>query len=129
VIYLDASALVTFVVRRKFADELDEFLGATPEQTCTSTIGLVETVRACDRSGDYPYLMRRLLREHTEIRVTASIRDAAANVPGALRSLDALHVASAQQLGPELTSLVTYDHRMADAARAVGLPVAMPGLE
>jgi uncharacterized protein len=129
VIYLDASALVTFVIRRKYAEDLDEFLASTPSQTCTSTIGLIETVRTCDRSGSYPHLMARLLREHTEIKVTPEIRDVAAHVPGVLRSLDAVHVASAQQLGPELISLVTYDKRMADAARAVGLPVAMPGLE
>jgi predicted nucleic acid-binding protein len=129
VIYLDASALVTFVIRRKHAEELDEFLASTPSQTYTSSIGLIETVRTCDRLGSYPNLMARLLRDHTEIKVTADIRDAAAHVPGALGSLDAVHVASAQQLGSELISLVTYDKRMADAARAVGLPVAMPGLE
>jgi uncharacterized protein len=127
--YLDSSALVTIVVERRHAEELRAFMAEMSALTCTSTIGFIETVRTCDRSGNYPHLMQRLLREHTEIKVTATIRDAAANVPGALRSLDALHVASAQQLGPELTSLVTYDHRMAGAARAVGLPVAMPGLE
>lgn len=55
--------------------------------------------------------------------------DAAANVPGTVRSLDAIHVASADVLGSELIALVTYDRRMADAAHEAGLPVAMPGLE
>lgn len=128
-IYLDSSALVTIVVEREHANELRKFMDQhAAAKTVTSTIGFIETVRTCDRSGSYPHLMARLLREHTEIKVTADIRDAAANVPGALRSLDTVHVASALQLGPELISLVTYDHRMADAAREVGLPVAMPGL-
>ena len=128
--YLDSSALVTIIVERRYVGELHAFLDEhATEDTVTSTIGFIETVRTCDRLGSYPNLMARLLREHTEIKVTAEIRDAAAHVPGALRSLDAVHVASAQKLGSELISLVTYDKRMADAARAVGLPVAMPGLE
>lgn len=129
-IYLDASALVTFVVARRHAVELRRFLDAHGTTgTCTSTLGFVETVRVCDTIGDYPNLMARLLREHNEIRVTDRIRDAAAMVPTRLRSQDAIHVASAEALGPDLTALVTYDKRMADAARAVGLPLAMPGLE
>jgi uncharacterized protein len=130
VIYLDASALVTFVARRPNFPELEQYLASLPGRlTCTSTIGFVETVRNCERVGAYPDLMRTLLRDHTEIPLTDVVRDAAARVPGGLRSLDAIHVASAELLGPELTSMVTYDKRMADAARRVGLPVAMPGLE
>jgi len=40
--------------------------------------------------------------------------------------LDAIHLASAQALGPALDAFVTYDDRLADAARAVGLPVIRP---
>jgi predicted nucleic acid-binding protein len=130
VIYLDASALVTYVARRMHVTDLENYLAvSTDARICTSTIGLVETVRTCDRLGDYPRLMAQLLRECTEVPVTDAVRDAAARVPGGLRSLDAIHVASAELLGPELTSVVTYDKRLADAARRAGLPVAMPGLE
>ncbi|MGH3915402.1 MAG: type II toxin-antitoxin system VapC family toxin, partial [Pseudonocardiaceae bacterium] len=78
---------------------------------------------------DFPGLMATLLRDHAEIQLTSAIRDAAANVSGIVRSLDAIHVASADALGPELIALVTYDRRMADAAHKAGLPVAMPGLD
>jgi predicted nucleic acid-binding protein len=129
VIYLDASALVTFVAERARAAELRRFLDVlTTASTCTNTIGLVETVRICDSIGDYPSLMARLVREHDEIPLTDQIRDAATMVPSRLRSLDAIHLASAEMLGSELTALVTYDKRMADVARSVGLPVAMPGM-
>lgn len=128
-IYLDASALVTFVVRRRHVEELEAFLSAREETTCTSTIGFVETVRTCDQIGNFPNLMATLLRDHNELKVSEAIRDAAVRVPGMLRSLDAIHVASAEQLGSELTALVTYDGRMAEAARKAGLPVAMPGAE
>ncbi|HEU5475156.1 MAG TPA: type II toxin-antitoxin system VapC family toxin [Actinophytocola sp.] len=129
-IYLDSSALVTIVVERPHAKALRRFLDTrATEKLATSTIGMIETVRTCDRLGNYPNLLPRLLREHTEITVTGLIRDAAANVPGPVRSLDAIHIASAEALGRELTALVTYDKRMAETARQNGLPVAMPGLE
>lgn len=129
-IYLDASALVTVIVERRFAGELRGFVESRPtSRTATSTIGFVETVRTCDRIGRFPNLMGALLRDHAEIRLTDTIRDAAANVPGTVRSLDAIHVASARLLGSELVALVTYDDRMAEAARGAGIPVSMPGLE
>jgi predicted nucleic acid-binding protein len=129
-IYLDSSALVTIVVERHHAKALRRFLDAhATEQLATSTVGMIETVRTCDRLGSYPNLMPRLLREHTEITVTKVVRDAAANVPGPVRSLDAIHIASAEMLGSELIALVTYDKRMAETARDNGLPVAMPGME
>lgn len=129
-IYLDASALVTVVVERAHAEDLHRFLDAHAQDlTCTNTIGFIETVRTCDQIGTFPNLMATLLRDHNELKISDSVRDAAVRVHGMLRSLDAIHVASAEQLGSELTALVTYDHRMAEAARKAGLPVAMPGLE
>jgi predicted nucleic acid-binding protein len=46
--------------------------------------------------------------------------------PPELRSLDALHLATALELGDEIDALVTYDRRLADAARAHGLRVESP---
>lgn len=127
-IYLDASALVTLVVERRHASALRRFLEQTRDRTGTSVIGMVETVRTCDQVGSFPNLMAHLVREHDEITVTGAVRDAAANLPDGLKALDALHIASAEQFGPELTALVTYDKQMAKAARERGLPVAMPGM-
>lgn len=129
-IYLDASAMVTMVVERAYADELREYLaGYASSRTYTSTIGFVETVRTCDSIGTFPGLITDLLRQHQEVKVTDQVRDDAARLPGRLRSLDAVHVASASLLGSELIALVTYDQRMADAASSAGLPVAMPGMK
>jgi predicted nucleic acid-binding protein len=126
-IYLDASALVTIVVGRRNFTELDDFLDAHGGvRTCTSTVGFVETIRTCDQIGMFPNLMASLARDHTQISLDNDIRDAAARMPGNVRALDAIHVASAQVLGSELTALVTYDKGMAEVARAIGLPVAMP---
>ncbi len=43
-----------------------------------------------------------------------------------LRTLDAIHIATALAVGDDLESIVTYDERMIDAARLIGLPTATP---
>jgi predicted nucleic acid-binding protein len=128
-IYLDASALVTWIARRQHVDALEKYVGKGVTETCTSTIGLIETVRTCDRLGNYPRLMTTLLDDHVEIPVSDQVRDGAANFAGQVRSLDAIHIASAELLGSELEALVTYDKRMAEAARNAGLPVETPGMK
>lgn len=47
--------------------------------------------------------------------------------PVAVRSLDAIHIATALSLGLDLGAFITYDRNQAKAARAVGLPVRSPG--
>ena len=56
------------------------------------------------------------------------VRDRAGTMmPGSsLRSLDAIHPASAEVLGPSLTAVVTYDRRMIEAAEQLGLRVVTP---
>lgn len=129
-IYLDSSALVTLISGRSYAKELREFLAAKPAMPmATSTLGFIETVRTLDQVGDYPTIMQDLAREFTEILITEEVRDAAALLPKGVRTLDAVHIASAQIIGEALEVLVTYDKRMRDVARSVGLPVEAPGLD
>ncbi len=73
--------------------------------------------------------MAQLLRDYDELALTSEIRDRAADVPGGLKSLDAIHIASAETLGEELIAFVTYDRRMAQVAESRGLPVASPGMK
>src|SRR5262245_60022953 len=121
--------MVTMVVGRRHADDLREYLGGYPSsRTYTSTIVLVATVRTCHSIGAFPRLLTDLLHQHQEVKLTDEVRDAAARLPGRLRSLDAIHVVSAALLGSELEALVTFDKRMAEAAHGAGLPVAMPGM-
>ena len=47
--------------------------------------------------------------------------------PATLRSLGAIHLAAAAHFKQELTAFVTYDHRLADACRDIGLATASPG--
>jgi uncharacterized protein len=46
--------------------------------------------------------------------------------PSELRSVDAIHLATAERLGSDLGGVVTYDARMAAAARQLGLRVSSP---
>ena len=129
-IYLDASALITLICEREHASALRAFIARRPGMPMgTSTVGLVETVRTLDRIGDYPDAMPDLAARFTEILPTEEVRNAAAGLPGRLRTLDAIHVASAEVIGPVLDTLVSYDRRMLEVARTVGLPAAAPGLD
>jgi hypothetical protein len=127
-IYLDASAIITLIAGRRHAPELRDLLAARPTMPMgTSTLGFVETVRTLDQIGDYPSVMADLVAGFTEILVTEEVRDAAARLPKGVRTLDAVHIASAQILDDALEVLVTYDKRMYDVAQFIGLPVAAPG--
>jgi uncharacterized protein len=121
--------MVTYVVRRTNFVELQEFLARHSQfRGATSTVGLVETVHNCDRLGTYPNLMSQLLRDYDELETTAEVRDRAANLPGRRKALDAIHVATAEALGEDLVSFITYDRRIATVARSRGLPVAPPDM-
>ncbi len=67
--------------------------------------------------------MRRIQLLRINERV---LREAGRLEPSELRSLDAIHLASARQFGVSVRQIVTYDDRMADAARALGWRVVAP---
>jgi predicted nucleic acid-binding protein len=94
----------------------------------SSVLTEVETLRALTRSA--PRAVSRLspLLDLVElVEISAAIRMLALTItPPAVRSLDAIHLATALHIGPRLTAFVTYDKRLADAARAAGLNVQMP---
>jgi predicted nucleic acid-binding protein len=62
------------------------------------------------------------------IAISDDVLDAAGRLPpGTLRSLDAIHLATAVLLGSDLGSLLTYDRRMRETATAMGMTAASPG--
>jgi predicted nucleic acid-binding protein len=126
---MDTSALVTWMTRRSQWGALDAFLQErATEPLATSTLGFVETVRTLDLVGHFPKVVEDLDARITEILLTREVRDAAALLVGRLRTLDAIHVASALSLRDDLTALVTYDRRMLETARGEGLPAHAPGI-
>jgi len=95
----------------------------------TSALSRVEVVRAVQAGGAVAVAkaQRQLGRLH-QISLDPSLLDSAASLaPGALlRSLDAIHLASAQLLGADLRAIVTYDERMVAAATGLNLAVVTP---
>jgi len=70
---------------------------------------------------------RLVLNDLRLVRLSDELLDAAALIePLPLRSLDAIHVASAQSLGDDLGAMITYDERMLVAARSAGVPTLAP---
>ena len=123
--YVDASALVKLVVDEPYATALRRFLERFDEHV-TSRIGIVETRRALARVSIDATATDQMLAPIAPIDFDASIAATAAVLaPGHLRTLDAIHLATALALY-HVDAFVTYDERLASAARAIGLPVASP---
>jgi len=127
VAYLDSSALIKLVIPETESDKLRTELGRWGRHA-SSALARTEVVRAAARvdvAAREP--AGRVVRALSLIAVTDEILDRAADLePMALRSLDALHLASALSLRDVLGSMVTYDVRLGDAARAAGINVLAP---
>jgi predicted nucleic acid-binding protein len=140
-VYLDASAWVKLYVQEPQSDALNgALLGRKDLFVCD--LGATEVAsalgRAC-REGRLDRVaarrLQRTLHQHVasgvvqRLELTSKVHREAerlllsATVP--LRAADALHVALASL--SEAATVVTYDPRLADAARSAGIPVAMPG--
>jgi predicted nucleic acid-binding protein len=97
------------------------------ERVLMSRIGVIETVRVASRREHDPSHRERLLREIEVLELTSDIAHRVGDIgPAWLRTLDAIHLASALQVLPALDAFVTYDDRLAAAARSLGLPVVRP---
>lgn len=128
-IYFDTSALVKLIVREPESTALASWLGEhSSEVRVISDIGRVELVRTAQRvSASTTTRAHALLRHLDTLRVTDSVIERAQTIGGPhLRTLDALHLASAASIRPSLTALCGYDRRLLDAADAAGLPTASP---
>jgi predicted nucleic acid-binding protein len=131
VLYLDTSALVKLVVEEPESADLAAWLDERPDEVlCTSVIGRVELLRAARRRGpETTPAASQLLAEIALVPVDHLVLDlATALEPAALRTLDALHLASASSLGDAVTAVVAYDERLLRAADLIGISTASPGL-
>lgn len=130
-IYLDTSALIKLVRREAESDALADWLeDRAGDPLLSSAIAEVEVPRALRRSEPallttVPGLLQRIAICEIDEAVRAT---AAAYSDPHLRSLDAVHLATAQVIaGSELTAFVAYDHRLLAAASTQGLTTAQPG--
>jgi len=126
-VYLDSSALVKLIVREAETDELGRYVDSAGPLT-SSILATVEVPRAVARVAPeakpaVAAVIGRLNVLAFDGRIAAR---ASALSPAGLRTLDAIHLATALELGDELTAFVSYDERLSAAARNLGLPVVAP---
>lgn len=126
--YLDSSAIVKLAVAEAESVALRSHLRRRGSLV-SSALARTEVTRALRHlgesavgRGDSVLALVELLRVGDRV-----LRAAAVLGPADLRSLDAIHLASAQQFGKALRHVVTYDVRMADVARSLGMKVVSPG--
>lgn len=128
-IYLDTSALAKLVVREVETAALGRWLQQRAAQLwVTSIIGRVELVRVARRFAAAANGARLLLAGLDTIPLAEHVAELA-QITGSttLRTLDAIHLASALYVRDELTAFCCYDRRLLDAASEAGLPVHAPG--
>jgi len=129
VIYLDSAAVVKLVRREPSTAALVSWLQArSGVPLVSSTLVEVEVPRALRRTvpGALPAVPATLARLY-RLEMDSTVRAAAASFADPhLRTLDAIHLATAMQIAAQLQSFVTYDGRLLASAQLAGLPVASP---
>jgi uncharacterized protein len=132
VIYLDTAALVKLVRVEQESSALVSWLNKQSAQPLVaSTLVEIELPRALRPSQpEVLGLVAAVLSRLHRVEMNAAVRaTAAAYVEPTLRTLDAIHLATAEFLvasGMQLTAFVTYDKRLAEAATRIGVPVTSP---
>jgi uncharacterized protein len=128
-VYLDSSAFVKLFLPEPDSAALTQYLASRPLRV-SALLLRTEALRAAVRATLSPprmLLVRTLLDGLVFIGADATLSDDAGIMrPPELRSLDAIHLASARTLGRKLEALVTYDQRLAGAAAWYGMPVVSP---
>ena len=126
--YVDTSALVKLVVREEESPAFITWLSEADRAPVASDLIRTELARAVSRAAPSRLEQaRRVIASVTLMSITPAILQEAGRLqPGTLRTLDAVHLASALALDDDLESFVTYDERLAEAARFYGIPVSAP---
>ncbi len=126
--YLDTSALVKLVVAETETTALRAWLQETDRTPVSCDLARTELMRAVRRAApDRVVQARAVLDSITLIQLATSTFEEAGRLdPTLLRTLDAVHLAAALELGDDLETIVTYDERLAEAAQSNGVPVTAP---
>jgi predicted nucleic acid-binding protein len=126
-VYLESSALVKLAVAEDESAALQEALSAWPRRV-SSRLAVVEVLRTVRRrdAGREPLAREVLRRLDLAVIGDGVLIGAAVLEPVGLRSLDAIHLATALRVRSSLAAFVSYDTRQLEAAEALGLPTASP---
>jgi predicted nucleic acid-binding protein len=125
--YLDTSAFLKLCWPEPESEALREFLREWQLRVSAALLW-TEALRAAQRQPAARIeRARRLLQRIPMLELDRALfRQGGLLGPATMRSLDAIHIAAAMSLGPDLGVVVTYDGRLAAAADLLGLPVASP---
>lgn len=126
--YLDTSAAVKLVVAERGSTALRRWLASRDEQMISSDLLRTELLRATRRAAPEQMVQARAVLDSLILVTlsTAVCERAAMLEPDLLRSLGALHLAAALEIGDQLEAIVTYDQRLAESAQALGISVVAP---
>ena len=126
--YIDTSALVKLVVAEAETDALRAWIADKKPLLVAGDLARTELFRVVQRAApDRVPRARVVLDSITLLAITTSLFEAAGRLgPSDLRTVDAIHLASALALGDDLVAVVTYDLRLAAAAAMNGMPVVAP---
>ncbi len=126
--YVDSSAMLKLAFTEPESVQLREWLTQDQPVLVGSDLVRTETIRAVRRT--FPEQLDRALTTLgllNLLRVTpTAFRRASDLGPESLRSLDALHLASALELGEDLEGMITYDSRLTVACARHGVRVVAP---
>lgn len=127
VAYLESSAIVKLAVVEEESRTLQRALRHWPNRV-SSRLAIVEVLRTVRRRDATREPLARAVLTRLGLIVIGDrvLLDAARIDPASLRSLDAIHLATALRLGSRLSAFVSYDARQLDAAEALGFPIASP---
>lgn len=124
--YLDSSALIKLITVEAESAALRRELLHWPRRVA-SLLARVEVTRAANRiGGQAPALAKGVLGRLDLLAIDPVVPVAAQLGRPTLRSLDAIHLATALGVADELGALITYDLRMIAEGQALGLPVISP---
>jgi predicted nucleic acid-binding protein len=124
--YLDSSALIKLIAIEAETAALRQELRRWPDRA-SSLLATVEVTRTARRLGGHAPAAAVGVLAGLRLLAIEPIVPAAAQIGGTtLRSLDAIHLATAATISRQLGLLITYDQRMISEAHTLGLPVLSP---
>lgn len=126
--YLDTSALVKLVVLESESVALHNWMLNAAQPLVSSDLARTELLRAVRRVAPERIRQAREVLDALSLTSlpTRTFERAALFDPSIMRTLDALHLACAQELGDDLDGIVTYDNRLAEVTQTYGITTLAP---
>jgi predicted nucleic acid-binding protein len=126
--YFDSSAIVKLVHLEPESQALIDYLASDEIEVSTSVVAEIEVIRALRRLRDTKPEIEQAMKGFYLLGLDEEVRQDACSIGATtLRSLDAVHLATALAIDDDELEFITYDDRLADAARSEGLTVVQPG--